>query len=73
MGTQNVTVIKKVSIASEHVLVTFHFQCPYAKSHGNTENGLNYDDGFIPCHQLPTVVSEVLVGFAYLYGYCDSK
>ena len=48
-GTQNETVIKEMFIAGENVLETFQFPSPYAvRSHGDTEIGLNLEDGHIP-------------------------
>ena len=73
-GIRNEAIIKEVSIAGENVLETFHFQSPYAMMlHGDTENGLNLDDGHIPYHKLSTVQSEAVAGFAHLYGYGESK
>ena len=47
--TQNETVVNDRSIAGCNVFETFQFQCPYAiRPHGNSENGLNWDDGRIP-------------------------
>ena len=73
-GTKNETIIKKLSIACENVLQKFHFQGPYTmRPDGDTENGLNWDDGHIPYYQLSTVLSESVVGFVYMYGYSESK
>ena len=66
-GTQNETIIKELSIVDENVLEKFHFQSQYAmRPHGYTENGINWDDGYIPYHQLSTVVSEAVVDFTHL-------
>ena len=35
--------------------------------HGSDVNGLNWDDGHIPCHKLSTVVKEAVSGFAHVY------
>ena len=40
---------------------------------GNSENGLNWDDGHIPYTQLASVLSEAAAGVAHLYAYGDSK
>jgi hypothetical protein len=73
-GTQNETVVKELSIAGHSVLETFQFQSPYGmRPHGNSENGLNWDDGHIPYTQLASVLSEAAAGFAHLYAYGDSK
>ena len=42
-------------------------------THGSDENGLNWDDGDRNYHQLFTVVSEAVAGFAHLYSYCVTK
>ena len=48
-GTRNETIIKELFIAGENVLETFQFLSPYTmRPHGDTENGLNRDDGHIP-------------------------
>jgi hypothetical protein len=73
-GTQNETVVKELSIAGHNVLETFQFQSPYTmRPHGNSENGLNWDDGHIPYNQFSSVLNESVAGFAYLYAYGDSK
>jgi len=73
-GTQHEIVIKKLSVAAEIVLETFHFQNPYAmRPHGDKENGLNWDDEHIPYHKLSTVLSEAVTGFEHLYGYGESR
>jgi hypothetical protein len=47
--TQNETIIKELSIAGENVLETFQYLSPYdMRPHGDSENGLNLDDGYIP-------------------------
>jgi len=43
------------------------------RPHGNSENGLNWDDGHIPYTQLASVLSESAAGFAHLYAHGDSK
>ena len=43
------------------------------RSHGNSENGLNWDDGHIPYTQLSSVLNDAVAGFAHLYAYEDSK
>ena len=64
-GTQNETVIKEMFIAGENVLETFQFPSPYAvRSHGDTEIGLNLEDGHIPYKQLFTFLSEAIASFA---------
>jgi len=73
-GTQNETIIKEMSIAGDNVLESFQFLSPKVmRPHGNTENGLNWDDGHIPYNQLSAVLNEAIAGFAYLYAYGDSK
>jgi hypothetical protein len=73
-GTQNETIIKELSIAGENVFETFQFLSPYPmRPRGDSENGLNWDDGHIPYNQLSLVVNEAVAGFAHLYAYDDSK
>ena len=43
------------------------------RPHGNSENGLNWEDGHIPYTQLASVLSEAAAGFAHLYAYGDSN
>ena len=42
------------------------------RPHGNSENGLNWDDGHIPYNELSSVMNEAVAGFAHLYAYGDS-
>ena len=37
--------------------------------HGDSENGLNLDDGHIPYNQLFWVLKEAVAVFAHLYAY----
>ena len=47
-GTQNVTIIKELSIAGESVLETFQFLSPYAmRPHRDTENGVKWTMDFV--------------------------
>ena len=74
MGTHNETVIRELSIAGENFVETFQFQIPYVmRCQGDTETGLNWDDGHIPYNELSTVLSEAVAGFAHLYVYGVSK
>jgi len=41
--------------------------------HGDSENGLNWEDRYIPYNQLSSVLNEAVAGFAHLYAYGDSK
>ena len=71
-GKQNESIIKEMSIAGENVIETFQFLSPYAmRLHGDTENGLNWDNGHIPYNQLSAVLNESVVGFAHLYAHGD--
>ena len=38
-------------------------------SHGSDENGLNLEEDHIAYHELYTVASEAVAGFAQLYAY----
>jgi len=42
-------------------------------SHISDENGLNWEDVHIAYHELYTVASEAVCGFAQLYAYGVSK
>jgi hypothetical protein len=73
-GKQNDTLVKELSIDGRNVLETFQFQSSYAmRPHGDSENGLNSDDGHIPYNQFSSVLNEAVAGFAHLYAYGDSK
>ena len=68
------TAVKESSIAGRNVNETFRFQSPYAmRPHGDSENGLNWDDGHNSHNQLSSVLNEAVTGFAHLYAYGDSK
>ena len=43
------------------------------RPHGESENGVNLDDGQIPHNQLSLVLNDAVAGFAHLYAYGDSK
>jgi hypothetical protein len=67
-GTENATIIKELSIAGENTLETFQFMSPYAmRPHGDSNYGLNWDDGHMPYNQLSAVLKEAVAGFANLY------
>jgi len=73
-GSQNEAIIKKLSIAAKNVLHTFYFQNPYTiHPHCSAENGLNWNDGFIPYNQLETALREAGAGYARLYSYGIEK
>jgi hypothetical protein len=73
-GQHDETVVKELSLAADDVIQTWHFTSPYAKhNHGSLENGLNWDDGFIPYDQLFTVLNEAVVAYAYLYSRGTGK
>ena len=73
-GIENETVVNELSVAGRNVLETFQIQSPYAmRTHGDSENGLNWDGGHIPYNQLSSVLNEAVAGFAHLYAYGDCK
>jgi hypothetical protein len=48
-GQNDEVVIKEVGLAADNVVQTFHFKSPYKMaSHGDVENGLNWDDATYP-------------------------
>jgi len=50
------------------------FQGTYAmRPHGNSENGLNGDEGHIPYNRFTSVLNEAVAGFAHFYAYGYSK
>jgi hypothetical protein len=70
IGTGKEVVVKELSIAADGVINTFHFRSPYQMApHGNAENGLTWDDGYIDYDNLYTVVSEAVANYARLYAY----
>jgi len=67
---QNEIVVKEISVAAANVSETFRFKSPYiTASHGSAENGLKWE----AYHELYTVASEAVAGFANLYAYGVSK
>ena len=73
-GRQNEIVVKELSVASRNGSDSFRFKSPYnMATHGSDENGLNWDDGHINYHELFTVVSEEVAGFAHFYSYGVTK
>jgi len=73
-GRQNEIVVKEICVAAANVSENFRFKSPYVMaSHGSDENGLNWEDGHIAYHELYTVASEAVAGFARLYDYGVSK
>jgi len=73
-GPKNEIVVKELSGAAANVSETLRFKSPYIKaSHGSDENGLNWEDGHIAYHELYTVASDAVAGFAHLYAYGVSK
>ena len=73
-GRQNEIFVKEFSVAAANLSETFRFKSPHIMaSHGSDENGLNWEDGHIAYHDLYTVASEAIAGFAHLYAYGVSK
>jgi hypothetical protein len=69
-GQNGYVVIKEVGLAADNVVQTFHFKKPYKiASHGDVENGLNWDDGHIPYSQLFHVLNEAVAGYVVPYSY----
>jgi len=62
-------VVKELSVAANNMNDSFRFKT----SHGSDENGLNWEDGHIAYHDLRTVGSEAVAGFAHLYCYGITK
>jgi len=73
-GCQNEVIVKELSIAAKIVLNTFHFRSPYTMHpYGSAENGLNWDDGIIPCNQLETALIEAVAGYNHPHSYGIAK
>ena len=71
---QSEIVVKDLSVASRNMIDSFHFKSPYSMtSHFSHENGLNWDDAQIACHDLYIVVSEAVTLVAQLYWYGVTK
>ena len=69
-GRQNEIVVKELSVVAT-VSEMFRFKSPYnMASHGWDEN---WEDGQIAYHELYTVASKAVAGFAHLYTYGVSK
>jgi len=68
-GRQNEIVVKELSVTAANVSDIFRFKSPYTMaSQDSEENGLNWEDGHIAYHELYTVASEAVAGFAHLYA-----
>ena len=73
-GRQNEIIVKELSVASRNVTDSIRFKSPYnMPTHGSDENELNWDDGHINYHELFTVASEAVGGFAHFYSYGVTK
>ena len=73
-GSHIETVIKEIALVPGGVIRTLHFQAPYyMRPHVSAENGLNWDDGHIPYHQLQTTVAKAVAGYTHLYSYGIEK
>jgi len=71
---QGEIVVKELSVAVNNMNDSFRFKSPYTMtSHGSEENGFNWEDGHMAYHDLYTVVSEAVAGFAHLYCYDFTK
>jgi len=69
-GRQGEIVVKELSVAANNMNDSFRLRSPYTMtSQGSDENGLNWEDAHIAYHDLYTVVSEAVAGFAHLYCY----
>jgi len=69
-GRQNEIVVTEISVVAANVSESFSLKSPYIMaSHGSDENGFNWEDGHIAYHELYTVASEAVAGFAHLYAY----
>ena len=70
----NELVIKELAVVSDGVVQTFLFCAPYhLDPHGSDENGLNWNDGFIPYDQLFTVLNEAVAHYDHLYAMGNDK
>ena len=70
----NELVIKEVAVVSDGVVQTFLFCAPYHMDpHGSEENGLNWNEGFIPYDQLFTVLNEAVANYDHLYTMGNDK
>ena len=69
-GRQGEIVVKELSVEARNMIDSFRFKSLYSMtSHGSDENGLNWEDGHLAYHDLYTVLSEAVAGFAHLYCY----
>ena len=67
-------VVKEVSVAAANVSETFRFKSPYIRGVSRLLwRRLNWEDGHIAYHELCTVASEAVAGFAHVYAYGFSK
>ena len=57
----NELVIKELAVMSNGVVQTFLFSAPYhMEPHDSEENGLNWNNGFIPYDRVFTVLNEAV-------------
>ena len=70
----NELVITELTVVSDRVIPTFLFRAPYhVGPHGSEENGLNWNDGFIPYDQLFTLLNEAVAIYDHLYAMGNDK
>lgn len=79
VGSKNEIVVKELAVAGKNILQTFHFRNPYAYSakikdlNAKSNNGINWEDGYIPYSIFSTVLNEAVAGFTHLYAYGEEK
>ena len=62
--------VKELSVAANNMNDSFRFKSSCTMtSHGSDDFGLNWEDEHIAYHDLYTVVSQSVAGFAHLYCY----
>ena len=70
----NALVLKELVVLSNGVVQTFLFHAPYhMEPHGSEENGLNWNNGFIPYDQVFTVLNEAVAIYDHQYAMGNDK
>jgi len=63
----NELVIKELAVVSDGVVKMSQFRAPYhMEPCGSEENGLNWNNGFIPYDQVFTVLNEAVASYDHL-------
>jgi len=70
----NELIIKELAVVSDGFVQPFLFRASYhMEPHGSEENGLNWNDGFIPYDQVFTLLNEAVAIYDHLDAMGNNK